>query len=287
MFIRMSDFERLSLILGLVFFSQYVAASEIRTLLYEASQDGQYVPADVTELDKAESLFLQVMQGENDPQLKNEWNSIGFDLLNFKEKGKKYIAIQEQLTRKEGRGFYLFLLDSTSTSVLQAPHSFKDLRTREITLDMVLSSDYPAAAWNTVPRDLADLAHLEQTFFMSFSRAFARRYAHGDLFQLHGYAQEKRNTRIGQVSEFILSSGTSTPRNTVLEAAACLKRNVSDKTYIYPLEVKELGATTNTIGKALRALWHEGFMHIEISRGIRERLLTESKLQRSFINCLP
>jgi len=274
---------------------QVTHASEIRVLLYEAKEGGSYVPADVTELEKAESLFLRTLQGEDTSVLKDEWQTIDFDLIAIREKGKNYLVLQEIPARKEGRGFYLFRANSNSTSVLQAPHSFKDLRTREITFDLILQSDYAAAAWNTVPRDYiennvqidADMAHLEHTFFISFSRAFARHYTQGDLLQLHGYAQDKRSTDAGKASELILSSGTSMPTNTLLETVACMKQKVSSKTYAYPLEVDELGGTTNTIGKALRQLGHEGFMHIEINRGIREQLLTEPKLQNGFNNCLP
>lgn len=277
----------------LLFAHQVVIASEVRNLWHEAQQGGSYVPADVAELEEAESLFLRILQGDDTQALREAWRAIGFDLITVREQGRDFLVLQENAERKEGRGFYLFRLNSNSTSVLQAPHSFKDLRTREITFDLILQSDYAAAAWNTVPRDYiengskinADMAHLDQTFFISFSVAFARHYVQGNLLQLHGYAQDKRTTRLGKESELILSSGTSTPTSTLLETVACLKQKVSGKTYAYPTEVTELGGTTNTIGKLLRQLRHNGFMHIEISRGIRERLLTESKLQNSFNHC--
>jgi len=272
-----------------------VSASEIRVMLYEAQQEGSYVPADVTELEKAESLFLRVFQGDNAQTLRNEWGAIGFGLIEIREKGINYWVIQENVGRKEGRGFYLFRLNSNSITAIQAPHSFKDLRTREITFDLMFQSDYVAAAWNTVPRDYvvngvtvdADLAHLEQTFYIAFSRAFAQHFAQGNLVQLHGYAVEKRTTAAGKASELILSSGTSSPTSVLMQTADCMKQKVSDKSLVYPLEVTELGATTNTIGAALREIGHEGFMHIEINRDVRERLLTENKLQNNFDRCLP
>lgn len=296
MFRLLNKFIRYIFVFILLFsFQQVVGASEIRVLLYEAQQEGRYVPADVSELEKAEALFLRILQGDKTQTLRDEWNAIGFDFFEIREKGKDYWVLQENIARKEGRGFYLFQMNTNSTSVIQAPHSFKDLRTREIAFDLIFQSNYAAAAWNTVPRDYiennieinADMAHLEQTFFISFSVAFARHFAQGNLLQIHGYAQEKRTSTAGIESELIFSSGTSSPSVTLLETVACLKQKVSSKTYAYPLEVNELGGTGNTIGKALRQLNHGGFMHIEISRGIRERLLTESRLQNSFDRCLP
>ncbi|MCB1984068.1 MAG: hypothetical protein H6936_17580 [Burkholderiales bacterium] len=271
------------------------SASEIRVMLYEAQQEGSYVPADVIELEKAESLFYRTFQGENAEMLRNEWNSIGFDLIELREKGINYWVIQEKNNRKEGRGFYLFRINSNSMTTIQAPHSFKDLRTREIAFDLVLKSDYVAAAWNTVPRSYvkngvtvdADMAHLDQTFYLVFSRAFAQHFAQGNLVQLHGYAVEKRTTTAGKASELILSSGTSTPTSVLMQTVDCMKQKVSTKSLVYPYEVTELGATTNTIGAALREIGHEGFMHIEINRDVRERLLTEKKLQNNFNRCLP
>lgn len=272
-----------------------VSASEIRVLLYEAQQEGSYVPADAIELEKAESLFLRMFRGDDAGLLGNEWNAIGFDLIEIREKGTSYRVVRENVTRKEGRGFYLFRINSNSVTVLQAPHSFKDLRTREITFDLMFQSDYAAAAWNTVPRDYvengvtvdADLANLEQTFYIAFSRAFAQYATQGNVVQLHGYAVEKRTTPEGKSSEMILSSGTSIPTVTLMQTADCMKRNVSAKSLVYPLEIIELGATTNTVGAAMRELGHDGFMHIEINRDVRERLLTETKLQHNFDRCLP
>jgi len=293
-----SWFNKLSIVtstVGFLLLVPTVVASEIQFLLNAASQDGRYVIANDAELDKAESLFLRTMQGEISQQLQDEWHNIGFDLILLKENGEDYAVLQEQLARKEGRGFYLFRLGANDNSILQAPHSYKDLRTREITFSAMLQSDYPAAAWNTVPRYYfengtkisADLAHLEKTFFTSFTRAFAQKFPMGNLLQLHGYAQEKRKSAAGQESELILSSGISVPSDSLLVMANCMKQNVSELTYAYPTEVRELGGTTNTIGKALRQFGHNGFIHTEISRGIRERLLIEVELERNFINCLP
>ena len=272
-----------------------VNASNIRALLFEAQQGGSYVPADVTELEKAESLFLSIFRGDDMQLLKTEWSAVGFDLLEIRENETNYIVVQEKAGRKEGRGFYLFRGNTNSISVFQAPHSFKDLRTGEIAFDLIVQSDYAAAAWNTVPRRYlvnnetvnADLAHLQYTFIIAFTRAFAQHFVQGNVLQIHGYAQSKRTTAEGKQSEFIISSGTALPTNTLIETTQCLKQKVSDNTKVYPQEVKELGGTANTIGAALRELGHKGFMHIEISREVRERLLKETNLQNNFDYCLP
>ena len=94
-------FVRFILVFVILFLMQQVTyASEIRVLLYEAKEGGSYVPADVTELEKAESLFLRTLQGDDVQVLKEEWRAIDFDLIEIREKGKNYLVLQEVSARK-------------------------------------------------------------------------------------------------------------------------------------------------------------------------------------------
>lgn len=280
---------------------QVVAAENLPQMLEVASRDGAYIAPAAREVAQAEALFLRCLQqsaGEKaqcgDATAQQGWRQLGFEAVEARHGGRSLWVIREAGKGRQGRGFFAFFPDSVSTTALQAPHSFKDENTREILLHLLAEGDFRAAAWNTVPRAYerdgvkvdADMAHLQDTYFMAFSRAYARRYGTGRLVQLHGFAQEKRRSESGASAEMVVSAGSRTPTPAVLETGRCLKRAGLGEARIYPDEIRELGATTNRIGSALRALGHQGFIHIELSAPSRQRLLNEQAARGSLLRCL-
>ena len=51
-------------------------------------------------------------------------------------------------------------------------------------------------------------------------------------------------------------------------------------------EVRELGGTRNVQGRLLRERGHDGFVHVELGRPLRERLRNEQELRSSLAACL-
>ncbi|MDQ6993347.1 MAG: hypothetical protein Q9M31_07705 [Mariprofundus sp.] len=244
-----------------------------------ASRGGRYEVPSATQVAQAEGLFYRSFEHIDD-QLSRQWSGLGFEVVALEDAGELIYVIREIQGALLGRGFYLFRPHASSNTVLQAPHSFKDLGTREIVLKLMHSGRFKAAAFNSVPRHYwaqgekvdADLAHLKQSYFLAFSRAYSRAFKQGTLIQVHGFAQHKRRTQRGAISDMIISSGRRVVTPTVTRIAACLNYSRLGNLSIYPNDTPELGGTTNSSSLALAASGHQGFVHLELSKPLRRKL---------------
>lgn len=271
-----------------------VRGQPLDRLLEQASSARAYRPISPTETQQVEHLFLRMFQGERSKQLSQAWLSLGFHMQVVNDRGDEFLVLYESDSMRIGRGLYVFRQSLPRPIALQAPHSFHEYHTRQIVLDMIREAHVAAAAWNTVPRSIeqygttvnADLAHQEHSFFTALSRAFARYYANGYILQVHGFAQHKRTTQAGATADMIISSGRQIPTPVVMAAGQCLKLQMPGPVHIYPRDVLELGATTNTIGRALMQMGHAGFIHLEMSLQMRERLRNDAALRQTVLQCI-
>ena len=133
---------------------------------------------------------------------------------------------------------------------------------------------------------VADLAHLEATDMIAFSMAFARVHPQERLIQLHGFDSASRKTAVAQASAAIVSAGHPEPSAELKDAVRCLKLKVEQSTRLYGDDVQELGGTTNAIGRALRTVGYVHFVHLELNRSLRERLLRDTGQRRLLFTCL-
>ena len=271
-----------------------VQAGSLPDMLKSASRNGAYVAPSALEVEQAEALFQRCFAKCDDQAVIQGWQQLGFEVLQAEHGGQALTVIREKSDAKQGRGFYVFYPESNGSTVLEAPHSFKDENTREIQLSLLAGGRFRAAAWNTVPRHYelngmtvdADMAHLQGTYFLAFSRAFASHLPAGKLVQLHGFAQGKRRSGAGFDAEMVVSSGSQVQTGSMLQLGHCLQRADLGKIRLYPTEIHELGATTNSIGNALRAQGHAGFVHIEMSAQARLVLLNDKSQRAKFLKCL-
>ena len=270
-------------------------AKPMYELLQQAQQERSYRAALPIEITRARTLFERTLKGEESLILKQEWLELGYTLQTVVENKRTFLTLVEAHNAKFGRGFYLFNLRPQIPLALQAPHSFRDLHTEELAIKLSLQHDVAASAWNTVPRSFraqgmsvhADMAHLTKSYFRAFSQAFATVYPAGTVLQLHGFSQQKRKTSAGARADVIISSGSKIPSPIVLAAGHCLKQRMVDtEVYIYPQDVSELGGTKNTVAQSLREVGHTGFVHLELSKQLREDLIKQSKLRHLIIDCL-
>lgn len=271
-----------------------VATESLSSMFQSASRGGAYVAPAAAELARAETLFQQCLTDCASVAVRQGWAQLGFEVLQAAHGGKPLVVIREQADARLGRGFYVFRPGSNATTVLQAPHSFKDEHTGDILLRLLEPGGFRAAAWNTVPRHYesngvtvdADLAHLQDSYFLAFSRAFARQFASGRLVQLHGFAAEKRRTDAGSAADIVISSGSVEVTAALRDTRQCLQRAGLGEVRMYPTDIRELGATTNSTGQALRALGHAGFIHLELSAPTRRRLLDDPASRTQLLQCL-
>ena len=266
------------------------AQTDFADTLKEASVGKQFVQPSRAEIQRAEALFARLFNGERSAALNAAWAEAGFDVLSA-DSGQLTLVV-EQASQRAGRGF--FVLRAGLPVMLQMPHSFKDELTREIGVSVFKRSQFSAAAWNTVPRQFeqngqvidADMAHLTNTYFIAFSRAFARHYPQGNIVQLHGFDQSKRNSSTAASAAAIISNGSGSASLMLKKLAVDLQQKTKLSILVYPDDVRELGATTNTVAAALRDIGFTQFTHIEMSRGFRERLKRSHAWQLSLVNCL-
>ena len=259
----------------------------IAELRAQASRQGRYEPPSAQELARAEALFERTLSRREDRALTVEWASLGFELRRVGERSDAAaIVLMEAAGRKTGRGFYVFRDAPGPGLAIQAPHSPSDLSTGEIALLLYRETRASAAAWSTVHRREADLAHLPASHFHSFSLAFARAFPAGRLVQIHGFDAQNPTSGRDPAMGMVVSSGTRQPGPLVRSSWGCLERSFPSLARLYPEQVGELGGTTNTQARALSAIGYQGFFHLEMSRSFRDRMREDAASLASLAGCL-
>ncbi|MCF7970137.1 MAG: hypothetical protein K9L22_03100 [Methylococcaceae bacterium] len=244
-------------------------------------------PASLLELQQVEHAFTQELQG-----IQSElWTKL--DMQRLEQSNR--VTFQESEQAQQGRGLFMLNVGARMHHVLiQAPHAKADRYTGELAALLFEQGALRAAQWNSVPRYAemkgfsakADMAHLSQTYWQVFTQAFAQQFAHARIIQLHGYERSKRKSKQGKDSEMIVSAGHYNPPAWVQKTAHCLKQKMPGKVSLFPYDVNELGATTNSQGQLLQGLNHQGFLHIEMSLSLRKSLLDSAELRQLLLDCL-
>lgn len=243
-----------------------------------------YVAPDKHDVDKMRTLFIRLLNNERGDEIKTELKNLGWSVRMQTAGSIAWTVIAEADNQRSGRGFYAFA--SRGTHALQAPHVPTDGMTGEILLRYAGDALPRALAWNTVPRTKADLAHLETTYLLAFSLAYAEVYPHEKIIQLHGFDSGRRRTQAAAESNAIISATHQRPSSALRTAAQCLKAQFDPNTRLYGEDVNELGGTTNSIAQALRRRGFEGFVHVELSKPLRQALADDEKKRQALFDCL-
>ncbi len=259
----------------------------LRKLLREASQARSYTPATQAELQQVSELFLRLCKEAHPANLQKDAQRLQMEILELGD----WRILQEQAQAQRGRGFYVFRA-SGMQHILQVPHSFKDEITREIGLALFAEGPFAAVAFNTVPRDFvdlegreinADMAHLENTYFLAFAKTAARALPNGKTLQIHGFNQAKRKTAVQAQADIILSAGHKQAPASLQTSQHKLAANLHTKVNLYADNLRELGATTNVQAQALRAQGYLHFIHVELSRPMREQLREDKEARQQLL----
>ncbi len=200
--------------------------------------------------------------------------------------GVDVIAVHEG---REHRGSGLLVLRCGNASPLlwQAPHSFFDLHTAEITRQVFLESGARAAMWNSVhryrsspdeneddPVHPADVTREFGTAFHAMTVAVAAADPGLKVVQLHGFAERAAGWDV------VVSTGDA--RRPPFAAAGAL--SPLGKVAAYGKDTDELGATTNVQGRALNRFSLPRFLHIELSPDVRNRLRSQIDARAAIIH---
>lgn len=260
---------------------------DVERLLLQASQGREYVPPSADELGQCEQLFVRTLEGPRDEALQTEWQTVGWILRQLTIDGQELWAIYEAAPYQRGWGFYLICPERLPGLVVEAPHSFADELTRELALQLFSEGKLAACAWNTVRRDRIDVAHSSAHPFSAFTQALVQTQPQAYIMQLHGFAQEKRKSRVGATADMIISNGDGYPEPWVRKAAVLMQSHFPyGRVRLYPQEINELGATTNVQAEILRQHDSDRFIHFEMSRPLRNKLTSDVEARRLFLKNL-
>lgn len=273
----------------LVALPAYGAGSVLNTRLAEAIRGGHYQPPDNRELERVEAVFLRLAKGVPPADIAADLSELALEA----ERDGVLVVVRERGDARRGRGFFVFRQDARP-DVLQIPHGFKDEMTRDIGAALFAEGNFSAAIWNTVPRHYdkdgaridADMAHRPASYFNAFTRATARAWPQGQTLQIHGFDAGKRKSAAGADADMILSNGSRTPGDRLRHQTRCLSQALKQRIALYPDQVGELGGTTNRQGDVLRSLGYSGFVHIEISRELRNELRSSKETRSAFLRCM-
>ncbi|MEO5696026.1 MAG: hypothetical protein ABIQ60_02695 [Burkholderiaceae bacterium] len=236
------------------------------------------------ELAATRELFVRLLRGEGAAALERQARLGGWTLRTGNQAGGTITVVSEPPTTARGRGLYAFF--SRGRHALQAPHVPTDGLTGEILLRFSADGLPRALAWNTVPRSSADLAHLENTDFVRFALAFAEVHPGEKIMQLHGFDTARRKSAAAAESGAIVSAAHANPSRELRLAVQCLRGKLEPSTSLYGVDVRELGGTTNSIGRALRAAGHDNFIHVEMALALRKRLMADAGQRSAWFSCL-
>lgn len=286
----------LLLIPGAVALAAASPPANLATLLEEVRSE-TYVTPSTRSLQQAQEGFRQWLAGDDRVQAARGFRTTdsrdaGFDALGFEPMALSppdVVALAEKADRRYGRGLFAARLQGGAPLLIQAPHQYHDLRTGTLARQLFLESDAMAAAWNTVHRyhgDDTDLVHVPDSYLHALSRAFVEVHPEGRILQLHGFSRSKRKSRAGREAQAILSDGSRYPPRALARLTDCLSQRLDIRASLYPRDVHELGATTNTLAADLRRRDFDGFVHLELDVELRKRLVRDVDARSTLIQCV-
>ncbi|MDR5900137.1 hypothetical protein QC823_14225 [Halomonas vilamensis] len=271
-----------------------LASSETLSLeaLLEEVRSEDYAIPDAKSIGQAQAGFRYWLAADDRLEAAHSFESPGFDTLGLApvelaEPG--FVALIEQADTRDGRGLFAARAEGGTPLLIQAPHQYYDLRTGTLARQLFLESDAMAAAWNTTHRyhsDDTDLVHIGDSYLHALSRAFADIHPEGRILQLHGFSTAKRDSYAGRSAQAILSDGTRYPSRALAQLAACLADRLDIRALLYPRDVRELGATTNTLAADLHRRNFDGFVHLELNPDLRKRLVRDKDARNILIQCV-
>jgi hypothetical protein len=239
---------------------------------YESAREYQrasfrYQPPDATQLDRSRELFSALARalapGPPPAELVEEAKAAGFELVTGQDAGGELWLVRELDGHREGAGFYALRANGLPVCI-QAPHTFFDEGTGDLALATFSALRASCLCANTVHRRLVDVAHAEQSIFLSATEGLLQG-AKWPLVQLHGFAADSQPKGVAAV----VSEGTrhSTAGARLQQAL----RPEAGRVALYPRDTRDLGGTTNVEGARARAAGVL-FLHVEMSPGFRHEL---------------
>ena len=208
-----------------------------------------------------------------------------------------FLVLKESSGHQHGRGLFLFAPKHADAAVMQVPHARADRHTGTLGLSLLQQGKVAALALNTVPRrQLAatheqgyarsDLAHTRYSYFQTMAEALARsRYQHA-LVQLHGFSNDNRRSLAGMQADIIVSNGSNNVSPYSRAVSTCLQAHNSWRVELYPVTIRELGATQNVTAQLYQRLGEAAFLHLELAYPLRNQMRNDNDALMTLGSCL-
>jgi hypothetical protein len=276
---------------------------ELRSILRDARERNRpYQAPSLAELEKMHAAARALLRELTAGRFQDSgvlFKGAGFDLVQTVLGGAPALAVQESAAHRRGGGVYIFRRGAVPRErIVQIPHSFFDLGTLELGVELADMAQARALFVNTVHRyqggpppsrdhdeaesSPADLAHQELSIFQGLTHAALEALPRVQLIQLHGFAD--RSVADCANAEVVVSPGTAAAGAAeAVEVAARLGELLgADHVLLHPRDTQRLGGRTNVQGRAVATTGEATFLHLELSRTLRNRLLRDPGLRRSF-----
>lgn len=178
--------------------------------------------------------------------------------------------------------------------LLQAPHALFDLDTDDVVRDAFVAGGVRAAMWNTVhryravpgeqpydPVHPADVAHEPASLFQTATLGWLAARPTARVVQIHGFG------RASVDGDAVISSGTPRRPPTSLRAPVAAALGLSpERVRIFGDDADALGATTNVTGRQLVGAHPARFLHVELSRRVRDALAASPERSAALVVAL-
>ncbi len=242
---------------------------------------GEFRAVSAEEHSIARELIALLFEDIHHVHLSQALDQSGFESEIFDSPHGEVRFVFEAQGQRHGRGVFAFR-NSDSKTVLQAPHTRNDPWTGKLTGEWMAHLDVRAAAWNTVSRNAthnSDIARATRSYFVAMADAAIDSIPDPSIIQVHGFNHDRRTTAAGRESSAIVSSGGEHPARETRQIVRRLSRHL-DHVKLYPLDVLELGATGNPVGRRMRQRKAGAFTHVEMSRPLRDDLRKNLRLSQ-------
>ncbi len=216
---------------------------------------------------------------------------LGMELQLHQDGTTSFWLLREVPGIHQGRGVYLWRCGQATDVIVQAPHSFFDLKTGRLGRELFRDLEARVLMLNTLhryksrkgetPNDAehpADVAHNDASLYQAVTVGILEAAPRSLFVQLHGFEAANRGLDV------LLSDGR--PDGQIM-APAMLASWQPEKLVVavYGPGQPKLGGLTNVQGRAIRARSGR-FLHVEMSPTVRSRLIEDTLFRRPFAEAL-
>jgi hypothetical protein len=215
--------------------------------------------------------------------------------------GELWLVAEDPEARRGAGALVLRTGPNVRNLLVEAPHTFFEAGTLPLALSVFENLRARALLINTVHRSAgtepppedeherrtlarsrlgtADLAHTEHSFYLTAHAQLVRLFDRAATVQLHGF----RDETLPGVGCVVSPAGSLADARRVVEA---LRPVLGDKPpALYPSDVKRLGGTLNA--QARNSVGQRAaFLHLELSRSLRDDLLRDAVRRTEFARAI-